>query len=45
MDEYDYDDSICDDCTCCSRQGCHRGWDTECPRDSNGRYLCPCTEE
>jgi hypothetical protein len=48
MDDYDYepypDDFTCDYCTCCTRLGCRRGPDSECPANSDGEYLCPCTE-
>jgi hypothetical protein len=39
----DGDDS-CPDCTCCTRLGCYRGPDSDCPANSDGMYLCPCTE-
>lgn len=36
----------CEGCTCCSRQGCHRGPDSECPySDAMLSFLCPCTED
>ena len=34
----------CDSCTCCTRGGCHRGEESECPySESMGDYVCPCT--
>lgn len=45
MDDYDYEYDECGSCTCCSWLGCRRGYDSECPRNSDGEYLCPCTEE
>lgn len=36
----------CEGCTCCSREGCHRGPDSECPySDAMLSFLCPCTED
>jgi hypothetical protein len=29
--EHDRDDDSCSGCTCCTREGCHRGIDSECP--------------
>lgn len=44
-DDYNrYEYEGCDCCSCCSRLGCIRGERSECPRDSNGESLCPCTE-
>jgi hypothetical protein len=34
----------CDGCTCCSSQGCTRDERSECPTDSLGDSICPCTE-
>lgn len=39
---YEYEE--CPDCTCCTRLGCHRGADSDCSTNSDGMYLCPCTE-
>ena len=33
----------CDSCTCCSYAGCHGGPDSECPVNSEGDFVCPCT--
>ena len=36
----------CEGCTRCTRQGCHRGPDSECPySDAMLSFLCPCTED
>jgi hypothetical protein len=36
----------CDSCTCCTRLGCYRGPDSDCPySESAMAYLCPCTED
>jgi hypothetical protein len=41
----DPDDGSCPDCTCCTRKGCHRGVDSECPYSAVlDRIVCPCTE-
>jgi hypothetical protein len=38
-------DNSCSACTCCTRKGCHRGIDSECPYSSVlDRVVCPCTE-
>lgn len=36
--------SGCDGCTCCSYDRCQRGPDSDCPTDSLGDSVCPCTE-
>jgi hypothetical protein len=34
----------CQDCTCCTAAGCHRGADSECHwSEALGDYTCPCT--
>jgi hypothetical protein len=38
-------DWMCDDCNCCSREGCHRFDDSTCPTNSIGDSVCPCTED
>jgi hypothetical protein len=41
----DPDDGSCPGCTCCTREGCHRGVDSECPYSTVlDRVVCPCTE-
>lgn len=45
-----YDDFMCDGCTCCTQEGCHRGPNSRCPIGGEGtmfegEYICPCTGE
>jgi hypothetical protein len=43
--QHDRDDSSCPGCTCCMREGCHRGLDSECPYSTVlDRVVCSCTE-
>lgn len=43
--EHDRDDGSCPGCTCCTREGCHRGVDSECPYSTVlDRVVCPYTE-
>lgn len=37
------EDTNCDSCTCCSHTGCYPGGD--CPEDSAGDSICPCTSD
>lgn len=37
-------DYPCDSCTCCYSSGCHSREGSECPTDSLGDSICPCTE-
>lgn len=37
------DDDSCDSCTCCSFWRCRSGPDSDCPTDSAGDSVCPCT--
>jgi hypothetical protein len=44
----EHEDHCCDGCagcTCCSDELCHRGPDSDCPTDSIGDFVCPCTED